>query len=250
MSLHALRPVLRSALRPALRTLRASRVSIPRATAVRAFHVSRPAYGSGETDSELAAAIAAEIAYESEGASSSKPGFLQELEDEGVWSLSDTANSDDVVVSRKFGDETLKLTFQISDLDNPEAVESVDADGNVVEDPAYITSSLLVTKSGSKKALLIDLGASPDGFEVTNVAIYDKGLAEADGVEADWKRRSSYMGPQFDTLDSVVQDAFQAYLAERGIDAALSNFIVSYSEYKEQKDYVGWLSDVKEFVNA
>jgi complement component 1 Q subcomponent-binding protein len=55
---------------------------------------------------------------------------------------------------------------------------------------------------------------------------------------------------EFDTLDSVVQDAFQAYLAERGIDAALSNFIVSYSEFKEQKDYVGWLADVKEFVNA
>lgn len=71
--------------------------------------------------------------------------------------------------------------------------------------------------------------------------------------QADWpfpflERALTYA--EFDTLDSVVQDAFQAYLAERGIDAALSNFIVSYSEFKEQKDYVGWLADVKEFVNA
>ncbi|BEJ14838.1 hypothetical protein CspHIS471_0406050 [Cutaneotrichosporon sp. HIS471] len=240
------------ALRPALRAVRTARLPVPRVVAARAFHVSRSAFGAGESDGELTAALAAEHAYETEGASSSKPGFLQELEAEGVWSVSDTVNSDDVVISRKFGDESLKLTFQISDLDNTDPVESVDADGNIVEDvaPAFITSSLLVTKSGAKKALLVDLGASPDGFEVTNVAIYEKALAEANGAEGDWKRRSSYMGPQFDTLDSVVQDAFQAYLAERGVDAALSNFIVSYSEYKEQKDYVGWLADVKEFVNA
>ncbi|GMK59441.1 hypothetical protein CspeluHIS016_0800470 [Cutaneotrichosporon spelunceum] len=240
------------ALRPALRAARTARVPVARAVATRTFHASCPAFGAGESDAELAAALAAEYAYETEGASSSKPGFLQELQDEGVWSLADTANSDDVVISRKFGDEALKLTFQISDLDNTDPVESVDADGNVVEDvaPAFITSSLLISKSGAKKALLFDLGASPDGFEVTNVAIYETALAEATGAEGDWKRRSSYMGPQFDTLDAVVQDAFQAYLAERGVDAALSNFIVSYSEYKEQKDYVGWLADVKQFVNT
>lgn len=97
-----------------------------------------------------------------------------------------------------FAYPSLKLTFQISDLDNTDPVESVDTEGNVVEDaaPAYITSSLLVTKGSSKKALLFDLGASPDGFEVTNVAIYEKDLAEAGGPEGDWKRRSNYMGPR------------------------------------------------------
>lgn len=62
--------------------------------------------------------------------------------------------------------------------------------------------------------------------------------------------RRSPLTSEFDTLDAAVQDAFQSYLAERGVDVGLSNFIVSYSEYKEQKDYVGWLGDVKEFINA
>lgn len=57
-------------------------------------------------DSELASALAAEHAYETEGASTSKPQFLQDLEAEGVWSVQDTVNADDVVISRKFGDET------------------------------------------------------------------------------------------------------------------------------------------------
>lgn len=103
-----------------------------------------------------------------------------------------------VRAARRGADPSLKLTFQISDLDNTDPVESVDAEGNVVEDaaPAYITSSLLITKGAAKKALLFDLGASPDGFEVTNVAIYDRALAEAGGPEGDWKRRSNYMGPR------------------------------------------------------
>jgi len=31
---------------------------------------------------------------------------------------------------------------------------------------------------------------------------------------------------------------------------AVANFIVNYSEHKEQKDYVSWLKDVKEFINV
>lgn len=68
---------------------------------------------------------------------------------------------------------------------------------------------------------MIDLGAGPEGFDITNVAIYDKALAQKEGVEADWDRRSRYMGPQFDTLDETVQDSFHDFLNERGVDQAL-----------------------------
>jgi complement component 1 Q subcomponent-binding protein len=124
---------------------------------------------------------------------------------------------------------SIKLTFQVSDLDNADPVESVNEEGNVVEDgvePAYITSSVLITKSGSSKALIMDLGAAPDGFDITNVAIYDKALATEDGAAADWTRRSRYMGPAFDTLDSAVQDAFQDFIAERGVNEALGGLVL------------------------
>lgn len=54
-------------------------------------------------------------------------------------------------------------------------------------------------------------------------------------VEADWKRRALYLGPQFDTLDISVQEEFQRYLQERGINESLALFIPEYAEYKEQK---------------
>lgn len=103
------------------------------------------------------------------------------------------------------------------------------------EDSDYITSSLIVSKAASTKSLCVDLTASRDGFEITNIAIFDKALAGADGAEGDWARRSRYMGPQFDTLDTGVQDAFGEYIQERGINESLANFIVDFSAQKEQK---------------
>lgn len=57
-------------------------------------------------DSELSAALAAEQAYETEGAQDVKPEFVTDLENEGVWQLQDQPNHDDATLTRKFGDET------------------------------------------------------------------------------------------------------------------------------------------------
>jgi complement component 1 Q subcomponent-binding protein len=42
----------------------------------------------------------------------------------------------------------------------------------------------------------VDLEAGEDGFEVTNVAMFEKSVGEAKGAEGDWERRSRYMGPR------------------------------------------------------
>lgn len=73
---------------------------------------------------------------------------------------------------------------------------------------------------------------------------------------------------QFDTLDIAVQEEFEKFLTERGINDALAMFIPEYAEHKEQKvrlrqshwlclsankwlqEYVGWLNNVKKFIEA
>lgn len=40
---------------------------------------------------------------------------------------------------------------------------------------------------------------------------------------------------QFDTLDVSLQDEFDKFLQERGINQTLAYFVPEYSEYKEQK---------------
>ncbi|CCO26954.1 Mitochondrial acidic protein mam33 [Rhizoctonia solani AG-1 IB] len=86
---------------------------------------------------------------------------------------------------------------------------------------------------------------------VDNISFYKNAkLATELTSEADWKRRGLYIGPQFDHLDTSVQEEFERYLDERGIGGDLALFVPDYAEYKEQKEYVKWLQNVKSFIDV
>lgn len=75
-------------------------------------------------------------------------------------------------------------------------------------------------------------------------------LATANSAEADWERRGIYAGPQFANLDEDLQVLIERYLDERGVNTSLALFVPNYIDYKEQKEYLGWLENVKGFVEA
>ena len=105
----------------------------------------------------------------------------------------------------------------------------------------------------------IDAVCQEGTFVLENVSFYkDAKLATDLTAEADWKRRGLYIGPQvrfrvfsptsstieraltmcsfqFDTLDLNLQEEFERYLQERGINESLAFFIPEYAQYKEQK---------------
>lgn len=72
---------------------------------------------------------------------------------------------------------------------------------------------------------------------------------------------------QFDTLDVGVQDAFDQFLNERGVNENVAQFIPEYASYKEQQvttsvrfllfftnfslfqEYIKWLGKVKNFID-
>lgn len=91
-------------------------------------------------------------------------------------------------------------------------------------------------QAGSQGALVVDALAQEGAFLADSIAFYpNAALANATGAEADWSRRGLYFGPQFQELDVAVQEEFERYLSERGIDESLALFIPDYAEYKEQK---------------
>jgi hypothetical protein len=57
-------------------------------------------------------------------------------------------------------------------------------------------------------------------------------------------------GPEFHTLDPVLQEAVFTFLAARGVDSSLAAFVLAYGSRKEQGEYVRWLHDFQDFVNA
>ena len=82
----------------------------------------------------------------------------------------------------------------------------------------------------------IDMMVSDGAFTVENISFYEDAKVGTDlTADADWTRRGLYIGPQFDTLDVSVQEEFEAWLKERGVDEGLAGFVPEYAEWKEQK---------------
>lgn len=59
----------------------------------------------------------------------------------------------------------------------------------------------------------------------------------------------SYAGPDFSTLDERIQASLSEYLAGYGINEHLAAFVECMSLDKDQRLYMQWLSDLKDFVN-
>ena len=89
-----------------------------------------------------------------------------------------------------------------------------------------------------------------DSFFIENVSYgKDASLMLGTTAEADWARRGTYGGPVFQDLDEELQNQFHDFLAERGINSDLAGFIRPYIEFKEQKEYMGWLDSAASFIS-
>ncbi|KAJ7308755.1 mitochondrial glycoprotein [Mycena albidolilacea] len=202
-----LRPVLRAA-RPTVGAARARGFAVHRRSkAVISLHPRRLV----QQDDVQVGAVPQDLA-----------GFLQK----GGWEIKDTLANDEVFLTRKFGDENIRVMFSIADLqsipdeDEPEP-EATDDEGPARGDGGAAHS----THPG---ALHADLHRADSAFDVANVAY---GRARRDGAE-----HRERLGEK-DVVDRAValNDAFETYLRERGVDGALAGFVPRYALWKEQR---------------
>ena len=58
-----------------------------------------------------------------------------------------------------------------------------------------------------------------------------------------------YAGPDFSTLDERIQNAISEYLEGFGVNEHMSAFIECMSLDKDQRLYMAWLGNLKDFVS-
>jgi len=230
-----------------------------RASAIRAFSVSARSFAEGSSDVVLSQKLGEELQYEKTAAAeTAEPEFLTSFKEEGVWGIEDVVGNDEVTLTRKFGNENIRLVFSIADIQSQEedpafADEEEGEESSSEDEPIHtygIRVALSVTKSNGPGAITVDTICQEGSFMVDAISFYkDAKVATELNAEADWKRRGLYIGPQFDTLDVSVQEEFEKYLQERGITESLALFIPEYAEYKEQKEYLKWLESIKTFID-
>ncbi|KAJ7635078.1 regulatory protein suaprga1 [Roridomyces roridus] len=232
--------------------LRTSRTTLLRPSSSRAFSVS-PRSLAGATSAGLAEKLDEELKYELENKEEELPAFLTEFYGDGVWELKDTPGNEEVFLTRKFGDETIRVMFSIDDLHNIEEEEELeDEDQAEKPEPApEFRLSVSISKPTHPAALSFDIYCSDGMLETSNVSFFQTTkIGQELSIESDFARRKLYPGPLFEMLDQGLQDNFTQFLQERGINESLTLFVGEYSKHKEQNEYVQWLDNVGKFIKA
>jgi len=218
------------------------------------------------------------------------PINITEYIENSPFEIIDVPGQEEVVLTRQFGDETIRISFSIADLNNldPEAdyqdramgdeddmdninegdvknfksapedsIAAADQEGSEGEEeedsqdqsfPARV--NVIVEKPG-KGALAIECIAQDGMIVIENTYYYaNSAHALAKTPEKMAERQDLYVGPPFSNLDEDLQVLLERYLEERGVNTALAIFVPDYIDMKEQREYLRWLSSVKDFVEA
>ncbi|KAJ5115043.1 regulatory protein SUAPRGA1 [Penicillium alfredii] len=247
---------------------------------------------ASEGDVDLLSKLNEELSHESE----TDPSELKDQQEsidaflkDGNWQVKDVEGEQEVVLSKKFGNETIRITFTVADINNLSEQEFEDnalgdeddfsghqsinqGRGNDIAqhsedrvspadrelddldrmpEPSFPSRVNITVEKPNQGALLIQTTAQDGAIQIEDVSHFSKPeLAHAQTAEKDWTRQNLYAGPAFENLDEELQALWERYLADRGIDSALASLVPDYIAVKEQKEYVRWLSSVKNFIGA
>ncbi|EKD16877.1 glycoprotein suaprga1 [Drepanopeziza brunnea f. sp. 'multigermtubi' MB_m1] len=232
---------------------------------------SAPAKGDAELTAKLASEIQMENEMKDEGG---VPNSVQDYLENGPFEIIDTPGEEDVILTRTFGDEKIRITFSIADLNNldpeadyqdpamadegednvktaPEHQMEEGQEGQDEQDQSFPARLNIIIEKANKGALAVEAVVQDGMVVIDNVYYYaDPSLAHAKTAEKVHARQDKYVGPPFGNLDEDLQVLLERYLDERGINTALAIFVPDYIDMKEQKEYVRWLENVKGFVEA
>lgn len=174
--------------------------------------------------------------------------YDDEHETQGMDGQSGGANTKGAVNQGRTSGGNIRIAPEdsVSPADREELNDEPENDGQSPAFPARV--NVKVTRDGKAGAVMIEATAQDGEIIIENVYYFaDASQADPSSADAEWKRRAVYAGPPFGNLDDELQVLLERYLEERGVDVRMANFVPEYVDFKEQKEYLRWLSNLKTF---
>ncbi|KAL5809250.1 hypothetical protein ACOSQ3_029941 [Xanthoceras sorbifolium] len=154
------------------------------------------------------------------------------------FKIQDNPGERTILLTREYQDEIIKVEV---DMPNVEGADE-DGDDDNEDDEAdnrYTIPLVVSITRGSGTCLEFGATASPDEIQIDSLSIKQPEASED---------QIAYEGPDFEDLDENLQKAFHKYLEIRGIKPSTTNFLHAYMINKDSKEYLGWLNNLKKFV--
>nr|XP_010932135.1 uncharacterized protein At2g39795, mitochondrial [Elaeis guineensis] len=165
-----------------------------------------------------------------------------DLPDGFPFEIIDNPGDQTIVLKRAFAGENIQVTVFMN-LDAEGDFNENDEDGSEDdnnESSFQPTISLVVSiEKGEGPFLEFCCNLNDDELEIESMVMKKRDAPDDQGA---------YQGPQFSDLDENLQKALHKYLEERGIKGSLFGFLHSYMMNKDEKEYLVWLKNMKEFI--
>lgn len=173
---------------------------------------------------------------------------VQEAPEGFPFIIEDNPGQQTISLSAEFDGETINVEVSMpiirAEEENNDKDDDNDDDDDVDEDENPSESSMpLVVRLSKSSGLVLEFGctAYPDEISIDTLSVKDP-----DNVEDPL----AYEGPDFSDLDENLQKAFLKYLEIRGIKPSMTNHLYEYMLNKDSKEYLVWLKNLKEFIQA
>lgn len=157
------------------------------------------------------------------------------------FKIEDNPGQQTISLSREYQGEVITVDVHMSDLVSGED----DDDDDDAEQPSGSQPSVPLVVSVTKKSggptLEFSCTAFPDEIAIDSLAVKNPDTDED---------QIAYEGPDFSELDENLQKAFHKYLEIRGIKPSTTNFLHEYMINKDSREYLMWLKNLKNFIEA
>ena len=108
--------------------------------------------------------------------------------------------------------------------------------------------SVYVFRDGSESGLIFDCSTNDTEIAINNV-MFTSEVSKMRDTHRFERSFNFYNGPEFNSLDERLQASLSEFLQGHGINEHLAAFIEVMSVDKDNRLYMNWLADMKDFVN-
>ncbi|CAL9730858.1 mitochondrial acidic protein Mam33p [Monosporozyma unispora] len=204
--------------------------------------------------------LRSELKIESDLTTADQTAIFKPYLDKYGFAIVETPGKNEAqIVKQTESGETVRVYFDVAQVanlpfDNPVPEENIPEESNPEEfdslDDNFANVNVIISNNSDGSAVSFDLlmNLQDHSFYVDSVTPF-KSIDEVlnESAEAQYKNDLQYHGPPFSNLDEGLQENLELYLESRGINEELSGFISSYSEFKENNEYISWLDNMKGF---
>ncbi|KAK6929401.1 Mitochondrial glycoprotein [Dillenia turbinata] len=194
---------------------------------------------SSSSDEKLLRVLESEIKCAEE---SDDQEVVQEAPEGFPFEIHDNPGEQTISLTREFNGETIKVEVHMPSLVTGEQDDDED-DGDDNNEGANASSIPLVVSICKKRVVCLEFGCTAYADEISIDSLSVKDPESSDD-------KIPYEGPDFADLDENLQRAFHKYLEIRGIKPSTTNFLHEYMINKDSGEYLQWLKNIKQFIEA